>query len=95
MDREFQTKVKETLVNAGLRHSKNHVVGIRHTGNGIDTTRRSAWYRYEVEWKKPPTPALLACLAHLPPMRPGMQAYASDIDRIDLLIESVRAPNDA
>ncbi|MFP3637487.1 hypothetical protein [Paraburkholderia sp. SIMBA_054] len=90
---DFETKVKETLIHAGFRH-KNAIVSVRSTGNGVDTTRRAAWFAYEVTWKKPPSPALLHHLKNLTPLMPDIQAYASDVDRINLVVASAGATND-
>jgi len=93
MEENFETRVKRTLVSAGLRH-KNKIVRLRSTGNGVDTTRRAAWFGYEVHWNKPPSRALLDDLQSLPPIPPHSELYASDIDRILLVIQSQQESND-
>jgi hypothetical protein len=93
MTEDFETRVKRTLVSTGLRH-RNRIVRIRATGNGVDTTRRAAWFGYEVHWNKPPSRALLDDLQSLAPIPPHSELYASDIDRILLVIQSQQESND-
>ena len=84
---KFETEVKEVLLKTGFRH-KNRVLEIRDCGNGVDSLSRRAWFRFDVKWLRPPSTDLLAELAGLPPIRPSIQAYAGDIDRIDLMVSS-------
>jgi hypothetical protein len=93
MTKEFETRVKRTLFATGLRH-KNLIVRMRATGNGVDTTRRAAWFGYEVYWKNPPSRGLLDDLQSLAPIPPHRELYASDIDRILLVIQSQQNSND-
>ncbi|MBN3760956.1 hypothetical protein [Burkholderia sp. Ac-20365] len=89
---EFEKAVKEALLHAGFRF-RNRIRAIRHTGNGVDTLRRTAWYGYEVTWEKSPSRDLLSHLANLAPLRPTTQLYASDVDRINLVVSSTPATN--
>lgn len=83
----FETEVKETLLKVGHRH-KNRILALRNCGNGIDSRQRRAWFRFDVLWARTPSSGLLADLAGLAPIRPTSQAYASDVDRIDLMVSS-------
>lgn len=90
---EFDTKVKQALVTAGWRH-KNKVESIKGGSNGVDTRRRAAWFHFDVVWCRPPSRDLLEYLGMLPPIVPTTQAYASDIDRIELIIQCVPKANE-
>jgi hypothetical protein len=79
--------VKEMVVALGFRH-KNKPVELRSLGNIIDTTRRRATFRFAVRWAKAPSCALINDMRHgTRPLRPTSQAYAGDVDFIDILLE--------
>lgn len=67
---------------------------MRRLGNGIDTMARAAWFRYEVTWRRQPSEALLDALDGLGPFPPGSQAYANDIDRVEIRLDSTVVPKE-
>ena len=85
----LESNVKEMVVALGFRH-KNKPVELRDLGNSIDTTRRRATVRFAIRWAKNPTPALIdemrLAVRRLPPTT---QAYASDVEYIDVQLELV------
>jgi len=81
--------VKEMVVALGFRH-KNKPVELRSLGNVIDTTRRRATFRFAVRWAKEPSCALIEDMRDgMRPLRPTSQAYASDVDFIDIRLELI------
>lgn len=87
----LESSVKEMVVALGFRH-KNKPIELKALGNAIDTTRRRATFRFAVRWAKAPSAALIDDMqAGTSPLRPTTQAYASDVDFIDIQLEL--APN--
>ena len=87
----LESNVKEMVVALGFRH-KNKPVELRALGNAIDTTCRRATFRFAVRWAKAPTAALINDMrSGVNPLRPTTQAYAGDVDFIDIRLEL--APN--
>lgn len=79
------------VVALGFRH-RNKPVELRALGNAIDTMRRRATFRFAVRWAKAPSAALLDDMrVGMSPQRPTTQAYAGDVDFIDIRLEL--APN--
>jgi len=91
---DFDSKLKHVLVTLGFKH-RNSVLSLRLLGNGVDTTKRTAWFRYEVTWKRSPSAQLLDDLRGVAPVQPTTQAYARDIDRIALYFDCPAIPNEA
>lgn len=81
--------VKEMVVALGFRH-KNKPVELRLLGNNIDTTCRRATFRFAVRWAKTPSCALVDDMRDgMRPLRPTSQAYAGDVDFIDIRLELI------
>ncbi|MGF6603297.1 hypothetical protein P3T23_008051 [Paraburkholderia sp. GAS448] len=88
----LESNVKEMVVALGFRH-KNKPVELRALGNAIDTTRRRATFRFAVRWAKAPSATLIDDMrVGMSPLRPTTQAYASDVDFIDIRLELVSNP---
>lgn len=83
----LESNVKEMVVALGFRH-KNKPVELRALGNSVDTTRRRATFRFAVRWAKPPSASLIDDMrSGMNPLRPTTQAYAGDVDFIDIRLE--------
>ncbi|UIF89423.1 hypothetical protein [Cupriavidus sp. UYPR2.512] len=84
-----ESVVKEMVVALGFRH-KNRPLELRCLGNIIDTTRRRATFRFAVRWAKAPSSELIADMRNgLRPLHPTSQAYAGDVDLIDIQLEAI------
>lgn len=83
---EFESKLKHLLLILGFRY-RNEVADVVRLGNGVDTTRRTAWFSYAITWKRTPKQALLDEMASVGPFAPTTQAYASDVDRIEIRLK--------
>ncbi|PNE59648.1 hypothetical protein A8H39_00420 [Paraburkholderia fungorum] len=80
------------VVALGFRH-KNKPVELRALGNSIDTMRRRATFRFAVRWAKTPSAGLIDDMVEsMSPLRPTTQAYASDVDFIDIRLELASTP---
>lgn len=87
----LESNVKEMVVVLGFRH-KNKPVELRALGNSIDTTRRRATFRFAVRWAKSPSASLVDdMLFSMSPLRPTTQAYAGDVDFIDIRLELLQS----
>lgn len=85
-----ELEVKNLVIRLGWRH-KNKPLEVRALGNSVDTIRRRATFRYGVLWAKAPSPALIEDMrAGTSPLQPTTQAYASDVDRIEIELEGIR-----
>ena len=83
----LESNVKEMLIALGFRH-KNKPVELRALGNTIDTRSRRATFRFAVRWAKTPSAALTDDMrTGMTAIRPTTQAYASDVDFIDIHLE--------
>lgn len=85
---DFETRVKRLVVSLGLRH-RNRVAEVRALGNGVDTTRRRAWFRFGIRWTRAVSPALCEEMGAAVQFPPSVQAYASDVDAIDIELVSL------
>ncbi|WP_321935569.1 hypothetical protein [Paraburkholderia sp. J8-2] len=82
-DLDFETRVKRLVVGLGRKH-RNLVTELRSMGNGVDTVRRRAWFRFGVNWTRTPSPALTDEMRASVQIPPSVQAYASDVDTIEI-----------
>ncbi len=81
---DFDLEVKKLIVSLGWRH-RNRPVEVRSLGNSVDTIRRRATFRFAVRWAKVPSQALIEGMsAGTSPLPPTTQAYATDVDCIDI-----------